>query len=204
MSKPVSYRFSFGPWNISEGGDPFGPDVRAAFAHDRKFALYKKLGFDGVQFGQSRDRPSVLAGSAWHRRCGAGGWQRGSVYVWLDEGLGSVARGEPRHVPAVFQGPRGDGVRRRRSDVGAGADGARGGARRDGVGGDRRIRHGRRCASHYAAVGGGRGAGDGGHRHRLAWHRRRRRQPCDQLRCPRESRGLRPPYRPHRPRSGRG
>ncbi|MFM1749582.1 MAG: hypothetical protein RLZZ188_3248 [Verrucomicrobiota bacterium] len=50
MSKPVTYRFSFGPWNISEGGDPFGPDVRAAFAHDRKFALYKQLGFDGVQF----------------------------------------------------------------------------------------------------------------------------------------------------------
>ncbi|MFM7748880.1 MAG: TIM barrel protein, partial [Opitutaceae bacterium] len=50
MSKPVTYRFSFGPWNISEGGDPFGPDVRAAFPHDGKFALYKKLGFDGVQF----------------------------------------------------------------------------------------------------------------------------------------------------------
>ena len=48
MSKPVTYRFSFGPWNISEGGDPFGPDVRAAFPHDRKFALYKRLGFDGV------------------------------------------------------------------------------------------------------------------------------------------------------------
>jgi xylose isomerase len=48
-SNPVSYRFSFGPWNISEGGDPFGPEVRTAFAHERKFALYKGLGFDGVQ-----------------------------------------------------------------------------------------------------------------------------------------------------------
>ena len=28
MSTPVTYRFSFGPWNISEGGDPFGGDVR--------------------------------------------------------------------------------------------------------------------------------------------------------------------------------
>ena len=24
----MSYRFSFGPWNISEGADPFGPPVR--------------------------------------------------------------------------------------------------------------------------------------------------------------------------------
>lgn len=50
MSSPSSYRFSFGPWNISEGADPFGPDVRPAFPHEGKFALYKPLGFDGVQF----------------------------------------------------------------------------------------------------------------------------------------------------------
>jgi len=52
MSKDPAnqYRFSFGPWNISEGGDPFGPDIRAAFPHEEKFALYKPLGFDGVQF----------------------------------------------------------------------------------------------------------------------------------------------------------
>jgi hypothetical protein len=24
----MSYRFSFGPWNLSEGADPFGPPVR--------------------------------------------------------------------------------------------------------------------------------------------------------------------------------
>ena len=24
----TSYRFSFGPWNISTGADPFGPPVR--------------------------------------------------------------------------------------------------------------------------------------------------------------------------------
>lgn len=50
MSKPVSYRFSFGPWNINEGADPFGPDVRQAFPHEEKFALYRPLGFEGVQF----------------------------------------------------------------------------------------------------------------------------------------------------------
>ncbi|RBP46052.1 xylose isomerase [Roseimicrobium gellanilyticum] len=50
MSTPTTYRFSFGPWNISEGGDPFGPTVRAEYPHEAKYALYKPLGFDGVQF----------------------------------------------------------------------------------------------------------------------------------------------------------
>ncbi len=44
------FRFSFGPWNIHEGADPFGPAVRKSLAFNRKLALYKKLGFDGVQF----------------------------------------------------------------------------------------------------------------------------------------------------------
>jgi xylose isomerase len=50
MSSPVTYKFSFGPWNISEGADPFGPDVRSVFPHEDKLALYKPLGFDGIQF----------------------------------------------------------------------------------------------------------------------------------------------------------
>ncbi|MCX6992095.1 MAG: TIM barrel protein [Kiritimatiellaeota bacterium] len=44
------FRFSFGPWNIHEGADPFGPTVRKSIAFNRKLALYKQLGFDGVQF----------------------------------------------------------------------------------------------------------------------------------------------------------
>ena len=50
MNTTTSYRFSFGPWNISEGADPFGPDARQAFPHEEKFALYRPLGFEGVQF----------------------------------------------------------------------------------------------------------------------------------------------------------
>ncbi len=50
MSIATHYRFSFGPWNISEGPDPFGPPVRPEFPHEEKYALYKPLGFDGVQF----------------------------------------------------------------------------------------------------------------------------------------------------------
>jgi xylose isomerase len=45
-----TFRFTFGPWNIHEGGDPFGPQVRKTIEFDRKLALYKTLGFDGVQF----------------------------------------------------------------------------------------------------------------------------------------------------------
>ncbi|MBZ5665486.1 MAG: TIM barrel protein [Acidobacteriia bacterium] len=44
-----SYRFSFGPWNIHEGADPFGPPVRDSVAFGKKIKEYKKLGFDGVQ-----------------------------------------------------------------------------------------------------------------------------------------------------------
>jgi xylose isomerase len=44
------YRFSFGPWNIHEGGDPFGPKVRNSIEFGRKLKMYKTLGFDGVQF----------------------------------------------------------------------------------------------------------------------------------------------------------
>lgn len=50
MHPSTQYRFSFGPWNISEGADVFGPDVRTVFPHEAKFLLYRKLGFEGVQF----------------------------------------------------------------------------------------------------------------------------------------------------------
>ena len=44
------YRFSFGPWNIHEGADPFGPTVRDSIDLNKKLLMYKTLGFDGVQF----------------------------------------------------------------------------------------------------------------------------------------------------------
>ncbi len=47
---PAQYRFSFGPWNIHTGADPFGPEVRPALEFARKLPLYRKLGFEGVQF----------------------------------------------------------------------------------------------------------------------------------------------------------
>lgn len=47
---PQDYRFSFGPWNIHEGADPFGPPVRAPIPFHEKLPLYQELGFEGVQF----------------------------------------------------------------------------------------------------------------------------------------------------------
>ena len=44
------YRFSFGPWNIHEGADPFGPPVRPHRDLESKLTVFKELGFDAVQF----------------------------------------------------------------------------------------------------------------------------------------------------------
>jgi len=46
----ADYRFSFGPWNIHEGADPFGPTVRPPLEFAKKLKTYKHLGFDAVQF----------------------------------------------------------------------------------------------------------------------------------------------------------
>jgi xylose isomerase len=46
---PSEYRFSFGPWNISRGADPFGPVVRKEVPFAAKVREYKKLGFGYVQ-----------------------------------------------------------------------------------------------------------------------------------------------------------
>src|SRR6202165_4907912 len=48
-TKKTTYRFTFGPWNISTGADPFGPPARKEVAFAPKIREYKKLGFDGVQ-----------------------------------------------------------------------------------------------------------------------------------------------------------
>jgi xylose isomerase len=44
------YRFSFGPWNIHSGADPFGPEVRPSRTFADKLGEYRRLGFDAVQF----------------------------------------------------------------------------------------------------------------------------------------------------------
>ena len=46
----AKYRFSFGPWNIHTGADPFGPEVRKAVPFARKVRLCRELGFQAMQF----------------------------------------------------------------------------------------------------------------------------------------------------------
>ena len=46
----TQYRFSFGPWNIHEGADPFGPPIRPTRDFVSKLDLAVKLGFQGIQF----------------------------------------------------------------------------------------------------------------------------------------------------------
>ena len=53
------FRFSFGPWNIHEGADPFGPEVRQSIPFNKKLECYKKLGFDGVQFHDDDAVPNM-------------------------------------------------------------------------------------------------------------------------------------------------
>ncbi|MCK5845425.1 MAG: TIM barrel protein [Victivallales bacterium] len=54
-----TFRFSFGPWNIHEGADPFGPMVRDSIEFNKKIEVYKKLGFDGVQFHDDDAVPNM-------------------------------------------------------------------------------------------------------------------------------------------------
>ncbi len=56
---PGVFRFTFGPWNIHEGQDPFGPAVRDRVEFSRKLGLYKGLGFDGVQFHDDDAVPAM-------------------------------------------------------------------------------------------------------------------------------------------------
>jgi xylose isomerase len=54
-----TFRFSFGPWNIHEGADPFGPMVRKSIEFNNKLQTYKQLGFDGVQFHDDDAVPNM-------------------------------------------------------------------------------------------------------------------------------------------------
>ena len=53
------YRFSFGPWNIHEGADPFGPTVRPSRTFAEKLKVYQELGFDLVQFHDDDAVPNL-------------------------------------------------------------------------------------------------------------------------------------------------
>ena len=98
MSTATDYRFSFGPWNIHEGADPFGPAVRPTVAFSKKLAMYKELGFDAVQFHDDDAVPDIDGKSADQVRAEA----RQMKKMLADHGL--VAEFT---APRLWEDPRG-------------------------------------------------------------------------------------------------
>src|SRR5215210_4057319 len=59
MAKAHNYRFCFGPWNLSEGQDPYGPTTRRAQTFDWKLAQLKKHGFEAMMFHDDDAVPDI-------------------------------------------------------------------------------------------------------------------------------------------------
>jgi xylose isomerase len=64
MAKNPEYKFCFGPWNFSEGADPYGPTTRPAQTFDWKLAQLKKLGYDAMMFHDDDAVPDIDGKSA--------------------------------------------------------------------------------------------------------------------------------------------
>src|SRR3989441_7774461 len=59
MSRQHQYKFCFGPWNLSEGADPYGPTTRPPQPFDWKLEQLKKLGFDAMMFHDDDIVPDI-------------------------------------------------------------------------------------------------------------------------------------------------
>jgi xylose isomerase len=53
------YQFCFGPWNISEGQDPYGPTTRSAQTFDWKLEQLQKLGYEAMMFHDDDAVPDI-------------------------------------------------------------------------------------------------------------------------------------------------
>jgi xylose isomerase len=54
-----NYKFCFGPWNLSEGADPYGPPTRPAQTFDWKLQQLKENGFDAMMFHDDDAVPDI-------------------------------------------------------------------------------------------------------------------------------------------------
>jgi xylose isomerase len=59
MAKARRYQFCFGPWNLSEGQDPYGPTTRRPQNFDWKLAQLKKHGFEAMMFHDDDAVPDI-------------------------------------------------------------------------------------------------------------------------------------------------
>ncbi len=64
MPTQNQYQFCFGPWNISEGQDPYGPPTRPPQQFDWKLQQLKKAGFDAMMFHDDDAVPDIDGKSA--------------------------------------------------------------------------------------------------------------------------------------------
>ena len=44
------FKFTAGPWNVHEGADAFGPEVRPTIDIEEKFRKFAEIGLSAVQF----------------------------------------------------------------------------------------------------------------------------------------------------------
>ena len=59
MARKPTYKFCFGPWNLSEGADPYGPPTRPPQTFDWKLAQLKKHGFEAMMFHDDDVVPDI-------------------------------------------------------------------------------------------------------------------------------------------------
>ena len=53
------FKYSVGPWNVHEGADSYGPEVRDKIPFEQKIKTFKELGFDAVQFHDDDAVPEI-------------------------------------------------------------------------------------------------------------------------------------------------
>jgi xylose isomerase len=55
----AGFKFSVGPWNVHEGADAFGPEVRSSIPLEEKVEKFSKMGFSAVQFHDDDAVPDI-------------------------------------------------------------------------------------------------------------------------------------------------
>ncbi len=53
------FKFSVGPWNVHEGADAFGPEVRDTIALEEKFRKFAEIGISAIQFHDDDVVPNI-------------------------------------------------------------------------------------------------------------------------------------------------
>lgn len=55
----TKFKFSAGPWNVHEGADAFGPEVRSSISFEEKVKKFSEIGLSAVQFHDDDAVPNM-------------------------------------------------------------------------------------------------------------------------------------------------